>query len=73
MTALAVIVLVVWAIGIIAFAASVPTVRREQPFVDAAFVTDPARACLLMALASVFWPAVLMAAALARLVNGGGR
>ncbi|MGW3428932.1 hypothetical protein ACWDHW_13390 [Streptomyces melanosporofaciens] len=73
MTALAVIVLVIWAIGIAVFALTVPAVRREDPLVDAAFFTSPAPACLITAVLAVGWPGALIAAGLIHLSDRRSR
>ncbi|MBP8536114.1 hypothetical protein [Streptomyces sp. MK37H] len=73
MTALAVIILAIWAIGIAVFALTLPAISREHPFVDAAFVTNPTRACLLTAVVAVGWPGALIAAGLIHLSDRRSR
>jgi uncharacterized membrane protein YwaF len=73
-TVIAVIVLAIWAVGIVVFAVALPAVgRAEHPFVDAAFVTDPVRACLVTAVLAVGWPGALIAAGLLHLTDRSSR
>lgn len=61
MTVIAVIVLAIWVIGIAATTAGIAMIGREHPAVDAAMFADPVRFCLMLAVVTVFWPAMLAA------------
>lgn len=72
MTDPTVIILAVWAIGIVASAAALATLgRRALPELDTVLATDPAGGWGLVAALSVFWPAILVVVVLIRLVRGG--
>ncbi|GHH29993.1 hypothetical protein [Streptomyces rubradiris] len=73
MTVAAIIVLAVWALGIVALTVALAVAGREHPLVDAAMFTDPVRTCLSLALVTVFWPAAVAATGLRRLMERGQR
>lgn len=70
MTLFAVIVLAVWALGIVTLAVAHPHVAREHLELDVAWQVNPAATAAVVALVTVFWPA---AAGLAWLVDRGRR
>lgn len=73
MTALAVIVLAVWVVGIVIIAAGFAAFGRDDPAVDMAFTVDPVRAAVAVSLLTVFWPSAVIAAGLSWLTNRGRR
>lgn len=73
MTVLAIVVLAVWALGIVAFAAAYPHTVGDHVELDAAWSIDPVLAGLVSALAIVLWPAALAVAGLVWLADRGRR
>lgn len=73
MTAIAITVLAVWAVGIVINIAVFPHLLRSNPMARLAFDLNPAATCLLTAIAVAFWPGALTAAGLNHLANRRNR
>ncbi|WP_225840267.1 hypothetical protein [Streptomyces sp. NK08204] len=73
MTIVAIVVLAIWALGIIATAAGLAVIGRDDLTLDAAMSTDPVRACLALAVVTVFWPAAAVVVGLRHLMERGQR
>ncbi|MBA0053492.1 hypothetical protein E0L36_22210 [Streptomyces sp. AJS327] len=73
MNALAVIVLVVWAVGIPLGAAATVVQARQDPWLSMAFHIRPVAVGLYCALLVVWWPATVLAALLLHVSGQGAR
>lgn len=69
MTALAVTVLIVWALGIVIATACLPLYLRQNPMAALPFDLNPVAACLVTAVAIAFWPGAFAAAGLNHLAD----
>lgn len=73
MTAVAVVVLALWALGIVALAAAVPKLVASEPMARLVFDLRPELTALVLAVLVVLWPGALGAALLIRAVEHGRR
>ncbi|NGO67841.1 hypothetical protein [Streptomyces boncukensis] len=73
MNTLAVVVLIVWAVGIPLGAAVTVVQARQEPLLRIAFQVRPVAACLYCAVLVVWWPASILPALLLRVSGQGVR
>ncbi|WP_019548524.1 hypothetical protein [Streptomyces sulphureus] len=73
MNTVAVIIFVVWAVGIPLVTAGIVHLAREEPWLGTAFDANPVGTCLFSAILAVMWPASAAASLLSRLSDRGRR